>query len=106
MKGQRLAQDHECARIKPLERTAMPGWHAVAQPAIGAQQPDPFLAGAAVVGLVDGLLRRPVGQALAQFAVRVVGRGAPERGESAADVLDPPLVATTARGVVVVPPAG
>ena len=40
------------------------------------------------------------------FEVRVVGRGAPERGESAADLLDPPLVATTARGVVVVPPAG
>jgi 3-aminobutyryl-CoA ammonia-lyase len=39
------------------------------------------------------------------FEVRVVGRGAPDRGESAADVLDPPLVATTARGVVVVPPA-
>ena len=40
------------------------------------------------------------------FEVRVVGRGAPHRGESAADVLDPPLLATTARGVVVVPPAG
>ena len=40
------------------------------------------------------------------FEVRVVGRGAPERGESAADLLEPPLVATTARGVVVVPPAG
>ena len=30
----------------------------------------------------------------------------PERGGSAADLLDPPLVATTARGVVVVPSAG
>ncbi len=39
------------------------------------------------------------------FEVRVVGRGAPERSESAADLLDPPVVATTARGVVVVPPA-
>lgn len=38
-----------------------------------------------------------------EFAVRVVARGTPERGESAAAVLDPPLVATTARGVVVVP---
>jgi 3-aminobutyryl-CoA ammonia-lyase len=37
------------------------------------------------------------------FEVRVVGRGAPERGESSADVLEPPVVATTARGVVVVP---
>ncbi|EAP99069.1 hypothetical protein JNB_02835 [Janibacter sp. HTCC2649] len=38
------------------------------------------------------------------FVVRVVTRGTPERGESAAEVLDPPIVATTARGVVVVPP--
>jgi 3-aminobutyryl-CoA ammonia-lyase len=40
------------------------------------------------------------------FEVRVVGRGAPDRSPSAADVIDPPLVATTARGVVVVPPPG
>jgi 3-aminobutyryl-CoA ammonia-lyase len=38
-----------------------------------------------------------------EFEVRVVTRGTPERGASAAEVLDPPLVATTARGVVVVP---
>lgn len=38
-----------------------------------------------------------------EFEVRVVGRGSPERGESAAEMLDPPVVATTARGVVVVP---
>ncbi|WP_409482964.1 hotdog domain-containing protein [Arsenicicoccus dermatophilus] len=37
------------------------------------------------------------------FEVRVVARGNPARGESAADLLDPPVVATTARGVVVVP---
>ena len=37
------------------------------------------------------------------FEVRVVGRGAPHRGQSSADLLDPPIVATTARGVVVVP---
>lgn len=37
------------------------------------------------------------------FEVRVVGRGNPSRGESAADVLEPAIVATTARGVVVVP---
>lgn len=40
------------------------------------------------------------------FEVRVVGRGTPERGTSSASALDPPLVATTARGVVVVPAAG
>ena len=38
------------------------------------------------------------------FECRVVCRGNPQRGESAADVLDPPIVATTATGTVVVPP--
>ncbi len=37
------------------------------------------------------------------FEVRVVCRGAGDRGESSADVLEPAIVATTARGVVVVP---
>jgi 3-aminobutyryl-CoA ammonia-lyase len=37
------------------------------------------------------------------FEVRVVARGEPERGTSSAQVLGPPVVATTARGVVVVP---
>jgi 3-aminobutyryl-CoA ammonia-lyase len=40
-----------------------------------------------------------------EFEVRVIGRGAPERGESAAEVVEPPIVATTATGVVVVPAA-
>ncbi|MFI6263572.1 hotdog domain-containing protein [Micromonospora sp. NPDC051006] len=39
------------------------------------------------------------------FEARVVCRGRPERSESAADVLDPPIVAVTATGTVVVPPA-
>jgi 3-aminobutyryl-CoA ammonia-lyase len=39
-----------------------------------------------------------------EFAVRVIARGNPARSESAADLLDPPITATTARGVVVVPP--
>jgi 3-aminobutyryl-CoA ammonia-lyase len=39
------------------------------------------------------------------FSANVVCRGRPDRSESAADVLDPPLVAVTARGTVVVPPA-
>ncbi|PZF89928.1 hotdog domain-containing protein [Micromonospora deserti] len=38
------------------------------------------------------------------FTVRVVCRGRPDRGESAAEVLDPPIVAVTATGTVVVPP--
>ena len=41
-----------------------------------------------------------------EFEVRVVARGSTGRGVSAADVLEPPLVATTARGTVVVPAAG
>ena len=40
------------------------------------------------------------------FEVRVIARGNHERGGSAADLLASPLVATTARGVVVVPSAG
>lgn len=40
------------------------------------------------------------------FECRVVCRGRPEAGVSAAEVLDPPLVAMTATGTVVVPPPG
>ncbi|MFI9007610.1 hotdog domain-containing protein [Actinosynnema sp. NPDC053489] len=39
------------------------------------------------------------------FEARVVCRAAPHRGPSAADVLDPPVVVTRARGTVVAPPA-
>ncbi|MGN9778888.1 hotdog domain-containing protein [Micromonospora sp. H33] len=40
------------------------------------------------------------------FEARVVCRGRPDKGESsAAEVLDPPIVAVTATGTVVVPPA-
>lgn len=38
------------------------------------------------------------------FTLRVVCRGRPERGESAAEALTEPITATTATGVVVVPP--
>ena len=38
-----------------------------------------------------------------EFVASVVARGRPDRSESAAEVLDPPLVATTATGTVVVP---
>jgi 3-aminobutyryl-CoA ammonia-lyase len=40
-----------------------------------------------------------------EFECRVVCRGRPDQSESAAEVLDPPLVAVTATGTVVVPPA-
>ncbi len=39
-----------------------------------------------------------------EFECRVVCRGRPDRSESAAEVLDPPIVAVTATGTVVVPP--
>jgi 3-aminobutyryl-CoA ammonia-lyase len=39
------------------------------------------------------------------FEARVVCRGTPERGASAAAVLDPAILATSARGTVVVPEA-
>jgi 3-aminobutyryl-CoA ammonia-lyase len=39
------------------------------------------------------------------FQVRVIARGNPTRGGSSADLLAVPVVATTARGVVVVPVA-
>jgi len=38
-----------------------------------------------------------------EFTLTVVCRADPDRGESAAAVLDPPIVATTATGTVVVP---
>lgn len=38
-----------------------------------------------------------------EFSCAVVCRGRPDRGESAAEVLDPPVVAVTATGTVVVP---
>jgi 3-aminobutyryl-CoA ammonia-lyase len=38
-----------------------------------------------------------------EFQARVVCRAAPHRGPSSADVLDPPVVVTRARGTVVVP---
>jgi 3-aminobutyryl-CoA ammonia-lyase len=40
------------------------------------------------------------------FEVRVMARGNNDRGESASDLLDETIIATTARGVVVVPSAG
>jgi 3-aminobutyryl-CoA ammonia-lyase len=39
------------------------------------------------------------------FEARVVCRGRPDKGESAAEVLAEPIVAVTATGTVVVPPA-
>jgi 3-aminobutyryl-CoA ammonia-lyase len=40
------------------------------------------------------------------FTCRVLCRGRSDRGESAAEVLDPPIVAVTATGTVVVPSPG
>jgi 3-aminobutyryl-CoA ammonia-lyase len=40
-----------------------------------------------------------------EFECRVACRGRPDKSESAAEVLDPPVVAVIATGTVVVPPA-
>ncbi len=40
------------------------------------------------------------------FECRVVCRGRPDQATSAAEILDPPLIAVTATGTVVIPPAG
>jgi len=39
-----------------------------------------------------------------EFSVHVICRGRPDLGESAAEVCEPPLLATSAVGTVVVPP--
>jgi 3-aminobutyryl-CoA ammonia-lyase len=39
-----------------------------------------------------------------EFSCAVVCRGRPDKGQSAAEVLDPPMVAVVATGTVVVPP--
>ncbi|HET7531130.1 MAG TPA: hotdog domain-containing protein [Mycobacteriales bacterium] len=64
----------------------------------------PVLAGDVleVTTRVDRVGRRSRGVA---FEARVVCRAAPERGPSAADVLDPPVVVVAAHGTVVVPAA-
>jgi 3-aminobutyryl-CoA ammonia-lyase len=53
-----------------------------------------------VAATVDRVGRRSRGVA---FTALVVCRAVPERGPSAAEVLDPPVVAVTAHGTVVVP---
>jgi 3-aminobutyryl-CoA ammonia-lyase len=54
-----------------------------------------------VVGTVTRVGRR---SRTIDFECRVVCRGRPDRGASAAEVLDEPVVAVTATGTVVVPP--
>jgi 3-aminobutyryl-CoA ammonia-lyase len=63
---------------------------------------DPVHAGdvVEVTATVDRVGTRSRGVA---FEARVVCRAAPERGASAADVLDPAVVVVTAHGTVVVP---
>ena len=72
VKSQGFAQHHQRARVEFVERTAGAGRHAVAQPAGAAQALHPVAAGAAVILLVDHLLRRPVGQISGQRAVHRV----------------------------------
>jgi hypothetical protein len=79
MKGQCLAQDHQRARVEFFECTAqcavLACRHAVAQPAFGTQQAHPFLAGPAIVALVDVLPWHPLGQARTQLSMNLVKKG-------------------------------
>src|SRR5204862_3202384 len=56
-----------------------------------------------VVEVVAQVVRVGTRSRTLEFSCRVVCRGAPELGESAARVLDPPIVAVVATGTVVVP---
>jgi 3-aminobutyryl-CoA ammonia-lyase len=62
----------------------------------------PILAGD-VVEATATLARVGTRSRLIDFEARIVCRSAPGRGDSAADVLDPPIIATRAQGTVVVP---
>jgi 3-aminobutyryl-CoA ammonia-lyase len=58
-----------------------------------------------VLEITATLAREGTRSRVMDFEVRVVGRGAPTAdAPGAAEVLDPPIVATTATGTVVVPP--
>ncbi|MBD3946223.1 3-aminobutyryl-CoA ammonia lyase [Nocardioides ganghwensis] len=58
-----------------------------------------------IVEITATLAREGTRSRVMDFEVRVVGRGAPTAdAPGAAEVLDPPIVATTATGTVVVPP--
>ncbi|MEE6259957.1 3-aminobutyryl-CoA ammonia lyase [Plantactinospora sonchi] len=56
-----------------------------------------------VVEVVATVTRVGTRSRTVDFVCRVVCRGRPDRGPSAAEVVDPPLVAVTAVGTVVVP---
>lgn len=58
-----------------------------------------------IIEITAELVRVGTRSRVMEFAAAVVARGNPEHGGSSADVLDPPILATTARGTVVVPPA-
>jgi 3-aminobutyryl-CoA ammonia-lyase len=56
-----------------------------------------------VVEVTATLTRKGRRSRVMAFEARVVCRGRPDRGESAAEVLDEPIVAVTAVGTIVVP---
>jgi 3-aminobutyryl-CoA ammonia-lyase len=59
-----------------------------------------------VVEVTASLTRVGTRSRTVEFSCAVVCRGRPDKGDSAAEVLDPPIVAVVATGTVVVPPAG
>ena len=59
-----------------------------------------------VLEITATLVKEGTRSRVMDFVVNVVGRGAPsDDAPGGAEVLDPPMVATTATGTVVVPPA-
>ena len=71
----------------------------------GVQFRAPVLAGD-VIEVTATVIRTGTRSRDLDLAARVVARGEPERGESAAGVVEPPVVAVTARATVVVPSGG
>ncbi|MGB7982806.1 MAG: hotdog domain-containing protein [Candidatus Nanopelagicales bacterium] len=61
------------------------------------------LRGGDVVEVVATLVRTGRRSREMEFSAHVVARGTPERGTNAAEVLDEPILATSARGTVVAP---
>lgn len=59
-----------------------------------------------IVEITATLVRKGSRSRGIDFKASVVGRGAPDRGESAAEMLATPIVVTTASGTVVVPQPG
>ena len=80
VKRQRLAQQHQRARVELRQRAATVARHAIAQPAARPQAPHPVAAGGAVVALVHLLRSRPGRQARGDVAMGRIKEGQVQMG--------------------------